>query len=142
NIDSAASPEGIAGIMLLNDAGENLEEDGWRITGDPNGNSDKFNYNEMTGLSGDTSFTWLLKASPDEGNYTIIARLIYTDGSAYYVDSDGLDISVVAPPPQEGDGQDTNGDLEPAEGISVPGMVFGLVLGLVSAIIFMALRRR
>ena len=141
NIDSADSDGNFAGIMLLTGTDENIKNAGWDITSNPNNNEYPYNYNERAGLSGDTMFTWTLTAPPTVDNYTIKARILYEDGGANFLESQGQIISVVASQPSE------NNELGKIEGgesqiIDMEALRFGALVGISSVMIVMILRRR
>ncbi len=92
NIDGASSDADIAGIMLLNIPGDNIKDDGWTITDDPNSNTTPYNYNEQVCASGDYVYTWDVDA-PTAGSYELFARMLLDDGGSAFDTSNVLDFN-------------------------------------------------
>jgi hypothetical protein len=75
NLDQVSG--NIPGVMLLTGSNQIIQNGGWTILEDPNGNSNPYNYNEAYGVSGNYIFAWILEAPQQEGSKTIKARLEY-----------------------------------------------------------------
>jgi len=73
---------------------------GWVILSDPGG--DTFNYYEVTNYTGAVSMRWQLNAPTTNGSYSLYARAMHGDGSAYAADDpSGLAFEVTTTPPEQ-----------------------------------------
>lgn len=86
----------IAGIMLVNGAGNLLTNDGWIITQDPNYNIPPYNYNEKHNIPESTEFIWVLRAPATAGNRRLRAKLFYGDVGAKSKEATPIDINVIS----------------------------------------------
>ncbi len=143
NADNINDDNYIVGVMLLNDENDNIKDDGWTIDSDPNGNGSPYNYNEKTGVSGDTEFSWTVAAPATPGDYTVKTRTFYGGDNANYQDSDTKTITVNAAPvaPPE-DSNETSGSEEVSEGVNLEALKFGLLAGFGAMVIVFILRKR
>ena len=135
NMDSGDSDAMMPGVMLLSGDGENIKDAGWAISSDANGNSPAFNYNEMTGISGDTEFKWTLTAPDMVGEHTLMARLIYDDGGAKFIETGTMALNMTES--SEGGYTSTEREDPMAKALSL-----GLLVGIVSVMMIMILRQK
>lgn len=85
----------LAGIMLVNGAGNLPTQDGWTIVQDPNRNATPYNYNEKSNLPDSIEFRWILRASATSGIRRLRAKLFYGDGGARSKEAVPIDINVL-----------------------------------------------
>ncbi len=138
NMDSSDSDAMMPGVMILSGAGDNVKDAGWIISSDPNNNAQPMNYNEMSGISGETEFQWILKAPVTPGDHVIYARLIYDDGGAKYLETEPLSFTITESTSATS-GTDTTGeDADPTP----KALSFGILVGIVGIMIITILRRR
>lgn len=143
NADNINDDNYIVGVMLLNEANDNIKDDGWIISSDPNDNASPYNFNEKTGASGDTDFTWTIAAPTSPGEYTIKSRLMHGGDDANYQDSDTKTITVNAAPvvPAE-DSNEVSGNEDVSEGVNLEALKIGLFAGFGALVIVFILRKR
>lgn len=94
NIDAANSNDDIVGTMIISSAGDNIKDDGWAITQDPNGNGTPYNYNERSGVIGDLVLTWDVNAPSNTGTYYVKARILFDDSGSEYNESTVQEITI------------------------------------------------
>ena len=135
NMDSADSDAMMPGIMILTGTGENIKDAGWTIISDANGNSPALNYNEKTGVSGKTEFNWTLKAPETVGEHTLMARLIYDDAGAKFIETGTTTLNIT---------ESTGGiEIPPErEDPTAKALSLGIIVGIVGIMMIMILRRR
>ena len=138
NMDSSDSDAMMPGVMILSGAGANVKDDGWIISSDPNGNALPVNYNEMSGISGETVFQWSLEAPAIPGDYSVLARLIYDDGGAKFLETEALSFTITEAT-SDASGEDTTDD-SPDQ--TPKALSFGILVGIVGIMIITILRRR
>ena len=134
NMDIGDSDAMMPGVMILTGSEENIKDAGWEIFRDPNDNAKPVNYNEKIEVSGDTEFTWTLQAPDVVGEHTLMARLIYDDGGAKFIETDTTILNIT---------ESTGGD-SPTE-IGDPtakALSLGIIVGIVSVMIIMILRQK
>ncbi len=138
NMDDCDADTKLPGVMLLAGNGDIVTDAGWLILGDPNSNGAPLNYNEMSGVSGDTGFQWTLEAPGTAGDYTLMARLIYDDGGAKFIDTEAISLTLTESTsgPVDGDASEERPD-PTAKALSL-----GIVVGIVAIITITILRRR
>ena len=138
NMDECDADTKFPGVMLLAGNGDIVTDAGWLILGDPNSNGAPLNYNEMSGVSGDTEFQWTLEAPGTAGDYTLMARLIYDDGGAKFIDTEAISLTLTESTsgPVDGDASEERPD-PTAKALSR-----GIVVGIVAIITITILRRR
>ncbi len=138
NMDSSDSDAMMPGVMILSGAGSNVKGDGWTISSDPNGNALPMNYNEMSGISGETEFQWTLVAPETPGDYSVFARLIYDDGGAKFLETEALSFTITEASSVASDTDTT--DERPDQ--TPKALSFGILVGIVGIMIITILRRR
>ena len=156
NLDNTDSDDMMAGVMLLDGDGKEPSTSGWAIISDPNDNSQNYNYNEKSGISGLTTFEWTLMAPEDPGSYGFKARMMFADGGSYYLETDEITITVSdAVPDSSGttdevstdDNTTTDNDLNTDNSdqpipVNTRGLFLGVLVGLCSFMMIRILRRR
>ncbi len=138
NMDDCDSDASLPGVMLLTGNGDIVTDAGWLILADPNGNGAPLNYNEKSGVSGDTDFQWTLEAPNTAGEYTLMARLIYDDGGAKFIDTEAISLTLTEPAsgPADDDASEERPDPTPKA------LTLGIIVGIVAVITITILRRR
>lgn len=134
DMDSVSSDAMLPGVMLLSGNGENIKDTGWTISSDANGNSPALNYNERTGISRETEFNWTLKAPDTVGEHTLMARLIYDDSGAKFIETGTTALNIT----------ESTGDETPIEreDPTAKALSLGIIVGIVGVMMIMILRQR
>ena len=138
NMDSCDSDASLPGVMLLTGNGDIITDAGWVILSDPNDNAAPLNYNEMSGVSGDTEFQWTLRAPETVGDHTLMARLIYDDGGAKFIDTEAISLTLTVPTSGSVDGDVSEERPDPTP----KALTLGIIVGIVAVITITILKRR
>jgi hypothetical protein len=143
--DSDAQGSQIVGVMLLSEDGL-IQQAGFVLAEDPNGNSPPVNYNEMMWEGSPLVFSWRAAAPASDGNYTLFARAMYDDGGPKYLESETFTMVVAQsqePPGDNGtaNATDNGGPSAGVGSISWRGMLAGLAVGGLAVVAVEILRR-